>query len=280
MLKIIFFILPIIVFDLYQIELDSYNPKLTYFLRPNQNEYIIIYSRLSLISYEEGSYLIRVDSKRDNMITHEQLFDGNFLSFINLRNNINIYFFSYYLIVEKNGKKNTLKFASYFGHKFSQRVYSINSILFGTYIYTTDENFNWGYRIQLILLKEPYIDFDRAIIIEELAQTDSFKLIGLKDYYIFIRIDRNYFEQAISYTYTYKILDLNLNLLKSTSITYANYSEIIFPDLSENKDVNEFLICIEYPNISTECQIIKYENSNLLFSEKYEIFSQKEKIDR
>ena len=85
-----------------------------FFLRPNQNEYIFIYSTLSLLSYGQSSYLMRVDAETDKMISHENLFNKNILSFINVLNNINIYFFSYYLIVEKNGKKNTLEFAIVF----------------------------------------------------------------------------------------------------------------------------------------------------------------------
>ena len=277
-MKIIFVILPIAVFNLYQMKFDveEYSG-LVYFLKPNKTEYIIIYSAKTL--FAQGSYLMRIDAKTDKMIAHVKLFDTSFKSFINLRNNLNIYFFSNYLVIEKNGKKDILRFASFLGHTFSDQAYSSNSIIFGTDLPTADENFNYGYRIQLVLVKEPYIEFYGAIIIEKLARTDSFKLIGLKDYFIFVKIDKvNYYPMETNYTY--RILDLNLNLLNSVSVKYTNYTEIIFSDLSENNDVNEYFICIKYQNISTECQIIKCENSDLLFLEKYEIFSQHEIFDR
>ena len=221
-MKIIFLILPFAVFNLYQIEFNVKDySDLGYFLKPNKTEYTIIYSAMSI--FDQGSYLMRMDSKTDKMIAHVTLFDTSFLSFINLRNNINIYFFSYYLVIEKNGKKDILKFGNFLGHRFSDQAYSSNSIIFGTYLYTADENFNWGYNIQLVLLKEPYIEFYGAIIIEKLAETNSFKLIGLKDYFIFVKIDDvNYY--SIEANYTYKILDLNLNLLNSVSVKYTNYS--------------------------------------------------------
>ena len=50
-MKIIFVILPIAVFNLYQMKFDVEEyPGLVYFLKPNKTEYIIIYSAETLFA--------------------------------------------------------------------------------------------------------------------------------------------------------------------------------------------------------------------------------------
>ena len=73
-------------------------------------------------------------------------------------------------------------------------------------------------------------------------------------------------------------MDFDLNIINVLNAKYANISYINFLPLSENSKVNEFLKCIKYYNRSDEyihfqCQIIKYENKNLLFLETFDVFT-------
>ena len=276
----IFFVLPIFVFNFYGIVFYTSNSELGYFLRPNKTEYMIIYAS-SFLGSSISSHLIRVDAKTDKIIIYEKLFNSNFLYFKRFGNNINIYTFSIYLVIENNRKKNIIYFGNIIGHQFSDQASSSNSILIGTWADTLNENWDHKYVIGLTLLKEPFNEISKTLIIEKYAETNSFKLIGLKDYFIFIRIEENIYSnygQQFLYNgnYTYKVLDLELNLINSLTVRYTNYSNIIFSELSENNDINEFILCIIYRKYATRCQIVKYENSNLSFSKTYSVFSQHE----
>ena len=264
MLKIIFLILPIFVINLHTIYFYlGYGTGVIYFLRPNESNYIIIYGNMF------HSRLMRVDTKTDELIAEEILFDDEIYHFKILRNNLKIFTFYSYSLIQNGGKNNTVKF----GHRFSDQVYSSNSILIGTWEYNFKDFDTYHYDIQLNLLKVPYNEISKTLIIESFIETNSFRLIGLKDCFIFILIYEESYNYIYKGNYTYKILDLNLNLINSLTINYTNYTDIKFSELSEDNKMNEFIMCIKYYMSITECQIIKYENLNLIFSEKYSIFS-------
>ena len=215
---------------------------------------------------------MRVETKTDKIINNKVLLENELLSFKQLKNNVNFYFFSYFFYIEKYGKYEYVQFAhAIFSYRFLDQAYSSNSILIGVW---ADKNWDKQYTIVLILFKEPYKEISKTLVIEDFIHYHSFKLIGLKDYFIFIKIDEN--ENLHEGNYTYKILDLNLNLINSLTVKYTNYSRILFSELSENSEINEFIMCIKYYNSITECQIIVYENLNLTFSEPYKIFSRHE----
>ena len=278
MLLIIFFSIIIFAFNLEKIKFNSSYASHSYFIRNNKTEYSIIYSRSLWNGLD--SHILRVDAKTDEIITDNIIFTDELLYFHKLINNAYIYTFKNYLILEKNGRKRKILYDG----QFSAQSNSGNTILIGTWNYQNDkfnyDFYNKHYEVQLNLLKEPYNGIYKTLIIANYTDNNYFKLIGLKDYFIFIKIEEkeNYLDRIVSNegNYTYKILDLNLNVINSLTIKYKNYSSIIFSKLTENKEINEFIMCIKYFRSITECQIIKSENSSLLFSKPYQIFSKRE----
>ena len=90
MLKVILIFLPSFILNLYRINLeptDDLECEATYFFIPNEKEYIIIYpdTRFKLFSYYDspGTNLIRLDSKTDEIIAHERLYNKGII-FLNL----------------------------------------------------------------------------------------------------------------------------------------------------------------------------------------------------
>ena len=271
--KIIFFILPFFVFNLFEtVFFDENTPtmNLKYFLRINNNEYNIIYTNPN-----GKTFIMRVDTVDEK--TFNVLSIGFLLGdeideikyFLKLENNLDIYIFKNYLIKYNNGKGPKV----YFGDEHSEiqdQIYNGNSLLVGTnkeyYIY----NVGYRYDTQLYLFKEPYNEISKNLTFKN---TKEFKLIGLKDYFIFIKIgdDESFTKSQVNYTYY--ILDLNLSIKNSLSFKYANYSEIKFSELSENNKINEFIMCISYYYKSiAECKIIACIDSDLYFSNFYQIF--------
>lgn len=112
----IFLFLPIFVFNLYQINLtpeDPFNTETTYFLKSNENEYKIIYPAVDCLFYYCFSYLIRMDSKTDKVISDKIIFLDAIYFFKRLGNNVNIYTFEFYSLIEKNGKNTTIEIGKY-----------------------------------------------------------------------------------------------------------------------------------------------------------------------
>ena len=71
---------------------------------------------------------------------------------------------------------------------------------------------------------------------------------------------------------TYKLVDFNLNIIDTFTVLYENYTDIEISELSENIKMNEFLVCVNYYISATICNIVKYQNSILNFSENHTIF--------
>ena len=266
MSKIIFLILPIFILNLYKIHLHV--PSSSYFksfIRTNKNEYYIFYLKM-------GTNLLIVDAKTDNIIYNERIFYDKISHFKQLKNNINIYNFGYYLIIYNNGKENKITFGTPFCTHAQYQISNANSLLIGS----TFHCFPLTYQgIELTLIKEPYNKIYKYLFFERQSNyLDNYldlQLIGLKNYYIDIRYDQNYLNGG---NYTYNIFDLDLNLINSITYNYVNYSEIIFSELSENKEIDEFIICKRYnAKAEIECQIVKCEGSSLIFLETFKIFS-------
>ena len=266
MSKIIFLILPILVYNFYKIDLklSYYIREDAYFFKLSKNEYNIIYSGYPKDKPE--CHLMKVETDSDIIINDEIIFDNIIFNFKRLENNINIYIFSSLLIVENNGNRAQVKFDD--NHYHYESVFGSNSILIGFRV-EYFEIFGQHYNIDLYLLKDPYTAISKTLIIESIEISKNFKLIGLKDYFILIIID--------NLEYTYKILDVNLNIINSITVSYTEYVNVEYSDLTENKKINEFIMCYKYFRSNTrdsimECKIVKCENSNLLFSEPYQIF--------
>jgi len=272
---IILLILPLFVINLFKLKIKiPFFGNIDFFLKESRNEYIII-------SGFQKSYVFRVNIKTDNYtIIDERSFVDQIMNFMKMGNNINVYTFPFYSIIENNGKTNKIQLNSIFRGDFADQVYSGNSLLICSYNYNVSEFSVIKYDIQLSLLKEPYNEIFKILTIESglytLFSINNYfiQLIGLKDIFVFILIDEKL--QQKEATCIYKIFDLNLNLINSLTTKIENYTYIKFSELSENNKINEFIIFIKYYKSDVKCQIIKYENSNLIFFEPYSIFSQKE----
>ena len=263
MAKIIFLILPFFVFNFYYDYFYSTNTNkmdLKTFQRID-NEYVIIY-----INDNQQTIYARVDAKTLDVITYGRLFEDEMKYFIILGKNVYCFIFSNYLIINNNGKEDRVNFGDEH-HKLQDQIYNGNSILIGTF-YRNDID---RYNAELYLFKEPYNEISKNLIIDN---TQNFKLIGLKDYFIFIKIDDEESNTKNQVKYTYYIFDLNLDIKNSLTYKYANYREIKFSELSENNKINEFIMCISYYKSIIECRIITCKNSHLTFSNSYQIFSE------
>ena len=131
------------------------------------------------------------------------------------------------------------------------------------------DGYGFYFELQLYLIKEPYNEISKTLITKNFQ--NPFKLIGLRDCFIFVDIEQNNkFPRKANYTY--KILDINLNHINSITVKYTNFSDIFLSQLSENTILNEFIICIKYYESIAECQIVQYKNLNLFFLETYTIF--------
>ena len=259
---IIFFILPIFVLNFYETYFYSTNTNimdLKAFQRIN-NTYLIIYGD----SYKQTKFGL-VNATTFDTIDQGILFGDKIKHFIRLGNNVNVYIFSNYLITDID-KKKRVKFGGEY-RDYQDQTYSRNYILIGT-IYDNDID---RFDAELYLFKEPYNEISKIFTIDNIK---NFKLIGLKDYFILIKIGEEESNTKNQVNYRYYILDLNLNILNSLTVKYSNYSEIKFSELSENNKVNEFIMCISYYKSITECTIIACKDSHLNFSSFYKIFSE------
>ena len=161
--------------------------------------------------------------------------------------------------------------------RFKAQAYSNNRLLICTWTYNfsliTFTGYDLRYDFQLHLIKAPYIEVSKKIEIESLANDFYLRLIGLKDYFVFIKIDED--KEEGKGNITYKFVDLELNLVNSFTYEYQNYSKMI--KLSNTGKVNEFMLCIlkredrsKYLD-KYKCQVIKYENNNLLIKQIIDI---------
>ena len=257
MAKIIFFILPLFVSNFFEkyLSLDNSNlMNLKYFQIIN-DEYLVIF-----INSKNQTYYGRVNSTYYGTVNYKRLFDWEIKYFLYLENNYYIFSFNNYFIIEKNGQRNRV----IIGDKYHEIH---ESLLVGA-IY--NDYVSHKYNAKLYLFNKPY---NYTLLPLTFEFTKNFKLIGLKDYFIFIKIEDEESSTKSQIVYSYKILDLELHLKNSLAHKYANYTEIKFSELSEYNQINEFIMCISYYKSITECKIISCKNNNLNFSKSYQIFS-------
>ena len=238
-----------------------------YFLRQKENEYIVISSLLS------SSQILKAKLEIDNFtIINIRYFDDQILYYKNLGNNINVYTFREYSLIENKGSTNIVRFGAIFGRGFLAQVFNSNSSIIATYDFNLESSFI-RYDISLNLLKYPYTEISKIILIESNKKERSILMLALKDVFIYIRIEESSYNHIFEGNYTYTILDLNLNIIGTLTFKYDNYTNLKISELSENVKHNEFILCIKYYKSVTDCQIIKYENSNLIILENNTIFS-------
>ena len=270
MLLILIYIFPCFVINYYIAKLPtkSYGKFSNIYIQTiNQNEYNFFVSYSPIIMYQTD--LLRINSENNQIISQKKIFGGTLISLSELSNNVIVYSLPNRVIIERSWKQNEIV--------FNDETYGIytacssDSILVGTINSVSLFVFD-HYDITLYLISEPYDGITKETIIDKSVEYNNLKLIGLKDCYIYI-LFKEYFGSGEFYI---KIIDFDLNVINTKNITYNNYEKIIFSELSENQKLNEFLICINYERaIGTDCQIIEYRDSNLIFGETTRIFSER-----
>jgi hypothetical protein len=135
-------------------------------------------------------------------------------------------------------------------------------------------HFDDRYDFQLLLIKPPYTEISKEIEIETLAKNRDVQLINTKDYFIYIRLDK---EDNHKRNITYKFLDFDLYLVNSLTKEYENYSEIYYYSIPNDGDENKFMMCFlknedKSENLNTyKCQIIAYKNKELQIIQSIDI---------
>ena len=274
MLEIIFVSLFFFVSNFYTVNI----PKSSHFLysiggllKKYKNEYIMIYNGIY------SSYAYKFEMKYDNItFIDEKYFSGHrnsmMQSIVPLYNNIIIYNFMFYAYVENNGKTNEIVWGEilYDSQRFETFTFNNDCLLICTWTYNFSLNNAYHiyerYDYQLLLIKPPYTEIYKEIIIETLAKDDNLQLISLKDYFVYIKIDEDENDKK---NITYKFVDFDLNLVNSLTKEYENYSEIYFYGIPNDSEVNKFIIVFLKKEDMLDdldiykCQIIAYENKDL-----------------
>ena len=273
MMKFIFLTLFLFVSNFFQVELPyGYIDGFNAVLQKSKNEYIGLRSDMDSrprictlkVDYDNITLIDENDFTRNN-------WDDDTYSILVINKNLIFYGFLFQTSVENNGKINDI---SWGGHvlnhiSFQNQVFSNDLLVICTWEYNNLlHEYYSRYDFELHLVKPPYIEISKSLIIETLSKDQYLELIGLKDYFAFIKIDESK-EEIGSGNITYKFLDLDLNLIDTMTYKYQNYSDIRFLPLTNNGKVNEFLVCIlkeedKSENLSTyKCDVFKYENGNL-----------------
>lgn len=156
---------------------------------------------------------------------------------------------------------------------FQAQAFSNDCLLICTWSYY--DSLSVIYDFQLHLVKSPYVEISKSLEIETQKKGRNAQLFGLKDYFVYIKIDES--NEKGKKNITYAFIDFDLNIVNSLTEQYENYSELLFFDLSFSHKVNEFLICVLKEediseNLETyKCQVIKYENNDLSYSKNIDI---------
>ena len=273
MLKIVFLTLFIFVSNFFEVKIPQVYQGL---FKKSNNEYIAIENNV----YSSYTYTIKVEY--DNVT----VFDKKYYSRANygddtfdimvIDNNLIFYGLMFNVSVENNGKTKNIVWRDHFLDmiRFQAQAFSNDCLLICTWTYNFSLINSDRYDLQLHLIKAPYIEISKPLLIETLAKNYRAELIGLKDYFVYIRIDK---ANDGSGNITYKFVDFDLNLVNSLTYKFENYSEIYFYKLSNSGKVNEFMLCILKkedisPNLDTyKCQVIKYENNGLSITQTIDI---------
>ena len=229
--------------------------------------------------YKEGSPLFfKIDLETDEIIEETKLPD-NFKIYKYLPNGVDFfiekirigseYDDEYYVIFQKGKSHTKIQIYNQTHYDFELKSISYNYDSIYLLIIMRGEHYDF------LSFKYPYSSWYKTNIsnVDE-AKWENFipiKLIALKDAcIIFCRYD-NYKEKI----YNFQLIDSNNNFLKSKNISIPE-NEILFDievsALSENEYFNEFIMCILFQNKSV-CNLIKYENFDLIFGNDIEICS-------
>ena len=154
-----------------------------------------------------------VNAETDEIFSYRIMLQDNIKFFKKLSNNVNLYTFSSYSIIEKNEKNNTIKYIDYVG----SQVYNDNSILIAI---KTDSSVLFKDDINLYLVKEPYKKNSKGITIFSEIPHLSYKLLALKDCFIFILYEneKGNLNSFVKGDFLIKILDLDLKVINSLNI--------------------------------------------------------------
>ena len=156
----------------------------------------------------------------------------------------------FYAYVENKGKTNEIIWGDilYNRQRLSTEAFNNDCLLICTWVYNfslnsysyTDDRYDF----QLLLIKPPYKKIYKEIEIETLAKDLNLELISLKDYFVYIKIDKDKNDKK---NITYKFFDFDLNLVNSLTKEYENYREIIFYDIP--KGTNTYNLSVKQSKI-------------------------------
>ena len=168
MITIIFLSLFTYIYNLYPIEVGY----IAFFQRKSKDEYIAVRKGLSL----SDVYTFYV--KTDNFtIVEEKTFDDRAQYFYIYKNNLIVYSFQEYAIIEYKGKTNELYFSDYnIFEGFVTHTYSHNRLLFCTYHYiNTADHPYWLFHsdLRLNLVEYPYEEISKNLTIDSGVNLDT-----------------------------------------------------------------------------------------------------------
>lgn len=260
MFRIIFLNLFIFIYNLYQVEI----PYLAnFFHRKSKNEYILV----SLTDRHRKAFTLNIDTDNITLVDEKELNDG-LRDFQLFENDLFIYSYDNRAVIDYKGKEKTIYTGNYFGERLQTQAYSNNILLLCSSHYTSGNSPYYLYHIDMFLhlVKKPYNEISKSEMIEfDTSDNFVFRLIALKDCFVFIKSNYPENDEEGNVNAIFKIVDFELNSINNVTIEFKKVSSLKYSQLSEKGKVNEFLLCINYidePEI--QCKIIKYENKNLI----------------
>ena len=266
MLKIIFLTSFIFVSSLLEVEIPY---GLDGILKKGNNEYLAIHH-----DYFQRTDTYKIKIAYDNVTVIEkksfyrEYFDDQTFEILIVDNNLIFYGLLFNAYVENNGKFNEIIWPGYLGEReeFLTQAFSNDCLLICTWINNYEIYDEKRFDFHLHLVKAPYVEVSKNVDIYTFAIDLQVELIGLKDYFAIIKIDKDEEGQG---NITYKFVDFELNLVNTFTHKFEDYLYIYFFKLSNSGKVNKFLLCIlkkedRSENLDTyKCQVMKYENNDL-----------------
>ena len=196
MLKIVFLTLFIFVYDFFEADIPH---GMSGILKKSNNEYITISNDLD----NSDIYTVKVEYDNATFVSEKRTFrrpnynDYTFNVLI-VNNNLIFYGLMFSMEVDYNGKTNKLSWRTDIldTERLQTQAYSNDCLVICTWIYNFD-TYETKYDFFLRLLKAPYIKIYKEMEIERGAKDFQLELIGLKDYFVYIKIDEE--EKVMNY---------------------------------------------------------------------------------
>ena len=263
MLAILFMDLFIFVYNFFEVAIPHGSNGI---VKRSNNEYITILKNV----YTAETYIIRVDYDNVTYISEQRrFFQFSFNRYKNpliINNNLIFYSLQFSVHVENNGKFNEVIWSHVLMNiRFLTQAYSNDCLAIVVWTYY-DSTYDISYNYHLILIKDPYIAIYKEVDdIDTIVKHDWIELIGLKDCFVYIKIDDDHYSGKI----TYRFFDFELNQVNSVTEEYEDYLDILFSKLSNTGKHNEFLLCIlKKEDMSKDldtykCTVYKYQNNEL-----------------